>query len=90
MIFKFWEIENEAFSKQDKSPDTRIENESKNTTKATNYWINIYKSWTRERNVTEEIETQVDLDYILERFYAEVVKQKWQTLRTKFFGQYRG
>ena len=56
MIFKFWEIENEAFSKQDKSPDTRIENESKNTTIATNYWI---------RNVTEEIETLVDLGKVL-------------------------
>ena len=53
-------------------------NKSKNsnTTKATSQWMRVYNSWAEARNASLEIWTlkPVDLDLLLQQFYAEVKK----------------
>lgn len=45
-----------------------------NTAKSTNTWYNAYKNWAYERNMREDIENipPLELNLILERFYAEL------------------
>ena len=48
-----------------------------NTTKATNQWIHLYRLWAENKQEVQEIETlsPVELDAILQHFYAEVKKK---------------
>ena len=75
-----------VFSKQQFgfASETTIEplkNSSKtpNTVKSTSFWLNVWKTWCKEKNILNRIEENEPekLNKLLEAFYAEVKKQKW-------------
>ena len=50
---------------------------NENTLKSTNKWMNCYRSWAKCRNKPENIEVlaPMELDNILQHFFAEIKKQ---------------
>ena len=58
------------------SKNCKKNSSSKNTQRSTNTWFNVLKSWMDVRNYNQEVQKYqpVELNLILERFYAEVKK----------------
>ena len=60
-----------------KISDFITKSKNTNTSKATNQWMNVYRQWAEIREAPVEIETlsPIDLDQLLQQFYAEVKKR---------------
>ena len=65
-----------AISNGNDIKDLQVASSSKNTSRSTNTWVNVFESWSKSRGINKKLYefNPEELNKILERFYTELRK----------------